>query len=286
MLDVRTPQLTPSGILLGYDGVWLDVTRQAIAENRLSDTVWKENLTHLTNGLAHDFGNLMAGIYSVSDVQLGNVSAEDPMHDLLTHIKTSSMQAQKLVRRILDLHKDKDKTEKTYHNLCDLIEEQLDLCKILVAHTTSIELTIPEQKFPVHIDESAFRQTILNLTVNARDAMGPEGRIQITLRPVEAGDEMSCIESNPIGPAPTKGVVLDFADTGPGIHPDILGKIFQPFFFHKGKRERFRIRTLQRADFCKQPWWQNRCYKYSKPRNDLSYLPSSARRINMALNLL
>ena len=142
MLDVRTPQLTRTGILLGYDGVWLDVTRQAIAENRLSDTVWKENLTHLTNGLAHDFGNLMAGIYSVSDVQLGNVSAVDPMHDLLTHIKTSSMQAQKLVRRILDLHKDKDKTEKTYHNLCDLIEEQLDLCKILVAHTTSIELTI------------------------------------------------------------------------------------------------------------------------------------------------
>ena len=235
LLDVRTPQLTPSGILLGYDGVWLDVTRQAIAENRLSDTVWKENLTHLTNGLAHDFGNLMAGIYSVSDVQLGNVSAEDPMHDLLTHIKTSSMQAQKLVRRILDLHKDKDKTEKTYHNLCDLIEEQLDLCKILVAHTTSIELTIPEQKFPVHIDESAFRQTILNLTVNARDAMGPEGRIQITLRPVEAGDEMSCIESNPIGPAPTKGVVLDFADTGLGIHPDILGKIFQPFFSTKEK---------------------------------------------------
>ena len=49
LLDVRTPQLTPSGMLIGYDGVWLDVTRQVIAENRLSDTVWKENLTYLTN---------------------------------------------------------------------------------------------------------------------------------------------------------------------------------------------------------------------------------------------
>ena len=80
------------------------------SQNRLSNCVWKENLTHLTNGLAHDFGNLMAGIYSVSDVQLGNVSAVDPMHDLLTH-KTSSMEARNC-RRILNLHKRiRNKTE-------------------------------------------------------------------------------------------------------------------------------------------------------------------------------
>ena len=233
LLDVRTPQLTPSGILIGYDGVWLDVTRQAIAENRLSDTVWKENLTHLTNGLAHDFGNLMAGIYSVSDVQLGNLQKSDPMHELLTHIKHSSMQAQKLVRRILDLHKDKDKTEKTYHDLRGLLEEQLDLCRILVARTTSIELSMPDRQLPVHIDECAFRQTVLNLTVNARDAMGPEGRIQIALRPVGSGEEMSSQPSNPIGPAPKNGVVLDFSDSGQGIPKEILGKIFQPFFTTK-----------------------------------------------------
>ncbi|MBT6959144.1 MAG: hypothetical protein HN996_12030 [Opitutae bacterium] len=232
ILDVRTALQTPSGMLIGYDGVWLDVTRQAIAENRLSDTVWKENLTHLTNGLAHDFGNLMAGIYSVTDMQLSNIPVDAPMHELLSHIKGSSLQAQKLVRRILDLHKGKE-TEKSYHDMRELVEDQLDLCKILVARTTKIELLVPKESLPVHIDEFTFRQTILNLTINARDAMGPEGFIQITLRRVEKGAEMSGELKQPMGPAPSHGVVLAFSDTGCGISTDILGKIFQPFFTTK-----------------------------------------------------
>jgi len=232
ILDVRTALLTPSGMLIGYDGVWLDVTRQAIAENRLSDTVWKENLTHLTNGLAHDFGNLMVGIYSVTDMQLSTIPDDDRMHELLSHIKSSSLQAQKLVRRILDLHKDRE-SEKSYHDLRELVEDQLDLCKILVARTTKIELLVPKEPLPVHIDEFTFRQTILNLTINARDAMGPEGFIQIALRRVAKGTEMSGILKQPMGPAPRNGVVLAFSDTGCGISMDILSKIFQPFFTTK-----------------------------------------------------
>jgi len=232
ILDVRTAQLTPSGILIGYEGVWLDVTRQAIAENRLSDTVWKENLTHLTNGLAHDFSNLMTGIHSVSDLHLASLDELNPMHEVLKQIKQSSLQAQQLVRRILDLHKDKE-VDKTYHDLRNLIEDQLDLCKILLARTTKIELTLPEDPLPVYIDESAFRHTILNLTINARDAMGPEGRIQIVLRKVTAGKEMTEAQATLMGPAPGNGVVMDFADTGCGINPEFLGNIFQPFFTTK-----------------------------------------------------
>ena len=233
VLDVRTPKLTPSGILIGYDGVWLDVTRQAIAENRLSDTVWKENLTHLTNGLAHDFGNLMAGIYSVSDMHLQNLPEQDSMYELLGNIKHSSLQAQQLVRKILDLHKDQNAGNKTYADLKVLLKEQLDLCKILVARTTSIQLSVPEDPLPVHIDESAFRQTILNLTINAREAMGPTGKIDIQLRNVNASEEMAPPGAPFMGPAPQDGVIMDFTDTGKGIPEDTIGKIFQPFFTSK-----------------------------------------------------
>jgi signal transduction histidine kinase len=233
LLDVRTPKLTPSGILIGYDGVWLDVTRQAIAENRLSSTVWKENLTHLTNGLAHDFGNLMAGIYSVSDLHLRNLEKEDSMFDLLGNIKHSSLQAQQLVRKILDLHKDQDSGDKTYHDLRTLLQEQLDLCQILVARSTSIELQVPEHALPVHIDESAFRQTILNLTINSRDAMGSKGAIQIRLREIKSSQEMAPAGAPIMGPAPQDGVIMDFSDSGTGIPPDVIGKIFQPFFSTK-----------------------------------------------------
>jgi hypothetical protein len=71
LLDVRTPSITSQGKLLGYDGVLIDITRQAIAEHRLSNSVWREGLATLTNGLVHDFSNLMAGIFSISELYFG-----------------------------------------------------------------------------------------------------------------------------------------------------------------------------------------------------------------------
>ena len=65
---VRTPSITSQGKLLSYDGVLIDITRQAIAEHRLSNSVWREGLATLTNGLVHDFSNLMAGIFSISEL--------------------------------------------------------------------------------------------------------------------------------------------------------------------------------------------------------------------------
>ena len=101
LLDVRTPIKTSGGKLLGFDGVLIDVTRQAIAEHRLSNSVWREGLTTLTNGLVHDFSNLMAGIFSISELYHGMMDKDDPMKNGIGQIKKSSMQAQQLVRRIM-----------------------------------------------------------------------------------------------------------------------------------------------------------------------------------------
>ena len=107
VLDVRTPIITGTNKLLGYDGVFIDITRQAIAEHRLSNSVWREGLTTLTNGLVHDFSNLMAGIFSISELYYSMMEKDDPMSNGMRQIKKSTMQAQRLVRRIIDLHRDK-----------------------------------------------------------------------------------------------------------------------------------------------------------------------------------
>ena len=87
LLDVRTPIITPTNKLLGYDGVFVDITRQSIAEHRLSSSVWREGLATLTNGLVHDFSNLMAGIYSISELYHGMMEKDDPMIKGMGQIK-------------------------------------------------------------------------------------------------------------------------------------------------------------------------------------------------------
>ena len=87
LLDIRTPTITSTNRLLGYDGVFIDITRQAIAEHRLSNSVWREGLATLTNGLVHDFSNLMAGIFSISELYHGMMEKDDPMLNGMGQIK-------------------------------------------------------------------------------------------------------------------------------------------------------------------------------------------------------
>src|SRR5262249_59182834 len=80
VLENRQPNVTRSGLLLGYEGVWLDVTRQTIAEKRLSTAAWKETLSVLTMGLAHDFVNVIAGIHALSVSCLQQVQSNHEFH--------------------------------------------------------------------------------------------------------------------------------------------------------------------------------------------------------------
>ena len=78
--------------------------------------VWREGLITLTNGLVHDFSNLMAGIFSISELYHGMMEKDDPMKNGIGQIKKSSMQAQQLVRRIIDLHRE-NPTNRVVHDL-------------------------------------------------------------------------------------------------------------------------------------------------------------------------
>ena len=181
LLDVRTPIKTSGGKLLGFDGVLIDVTRQAIAEHRLSNSVWREGLTTLTNGLVHDFSNLMAGIFSISELYHGMMDKDDPMKNGIGQIKKSSMQAQQLVRRIIDLHREKP-SNKVVHDLRLLLKDQMDLLQIIIPRSTKIKTDFGNETIPALIEETGFRQVILNLAINAKDAVVKNGEIKITVR--------------------------------------------------------------------------------------------------------
>ena len=228
LLDVRTPIITATQKLLGYDGVFVDITRQAIAEHRLSNAVWREGLATLTNGLVHDFSNLMAGIYSISELYFGMMEKDDPMAKGMGQIKKSAMQAQKLVRRIIDLHREKP-ASRTIHDLRLLLKDQMDLVDIIIPRSARVTTNFGTNSIPAFIEETGFRQVILNLVINARDAIDRTGKIQISLKKVSTGDPIMKGAIGKKTKAPVDGAELALSDNGKGIPEEIQGKLFDPF---------------------------------------------------------
>jgi signal transduction histidine kinase len=236
ILDVRTPLKTPGGILIGYEGVLMDVTRQALAEQRLSKSVWKDSLVQVTNGLVHDFSNLMGGIFSLSELYLTELEEKSSMHQGLTNIKKNTMQAQKLVRRIIDLHKESE-NQRSLIDIAAVTKDQIELVQVVIPKQMKLTLELPEKTIPVYLDEVIYRQTLLNLLLNARDANLKDGTIDICLAEVKKGDlyfngtisKESKLEHN--------SVVLSIKDNGCGIAEEHFSQIFKPFYSTKGKKE-------------------------------------------------
>ena len=232
LLDIRTPIITATNKILGFDGVFIDVTRQAIAEHRLTNSVWREGLTTLTNGLVHDFSNLMAGIFSISELYYSMMKKDDPMANGMGQIKKSALQAQKLVRRIIDLHRDKPAI-RSLHNLTSLLGDQMDLVGILLPPSTRVITKISKEPIYSYMEETGFRQVILNLVINARDVMDKKGKIRIQLKKVNKGDSLTANHQGEKIKVPKDGAEIIITDNGCGIEENIHEKIFDPFFSTK-----------------------------------------------------
>lgn len=234
LMEVRTPLYTTTGLLFGYEGVWLDISRQSIAENRLTSTSWKENLATITSGLVHDFSNIMAGIHSLSELYHERLEPSNTMYAGMAQIKKNSMQAQKLVRRIIDLNRDQTGF-RDYHNLENLIRDQIDLIRIILPRVIEIETEFTEQELPIYADDIAFRQMLLNLALNARDAFTEDqmGKLRICVRKVEAGQTVFAETLAGEYQTDKPSAEIIFEDNGCGIAEAHLNKVFAPFFTTK-----------------------------------------------------
>ncbi|OIO59298.1 MAG: hypothetical protein COZ46_04495 [Verrucomicrobia bacterium CG_4_10_14_3_um_filter_43_23] len=233
VLDIRTPQISPHGILIEYDGIWVDNTRQAIAESSLSSSAWKTTLATITNGLVHDFSNIMAGIFSISELYFSTIEEGNPMFKGLRQIKKNALDAQQIVQRIIELNR-KQSNSRNYYDAEQLIREQLDLIRIILPRHIQLHTEFSGEELPIYTDDVLFRQTILNLAMNASHALGNKhGKVSIKIRRIKAGETM--YGGTLAGPriAKCEGVEISFSDTGFGIPLDHLNKIFHPFFSTK-----------------------------------------------------
>ncbi len=229
VLEHREPMRSSSGLLLGYEGVWLDVTRQVIAEKRLSNAAWKETLAVLTMGLAHDFSNIMAGIHALSETFQMQVEKDHPFQEGLSLIRRNSMQANQLVHRILSLHRGKT-GDRNYENLNELVADTTELVSKITPRRIHVETNLLPEQLPLFVDAVEFRQVLVNLALNAVDAMPQGGVLRFATTRHESYPPMEHM----LGTLPRlPGVCLTVTDTGGGILGANLSRIFDPFFTTK-----------------------------------------------------
>jgi PAS domain S-box-containing protein len=229
ILEYRQAAVSKSGMVLGYDGVWLDITRQTIAEKRLSIAAWKETLALLTMGLAHDFNNLMSGILSLTELMIAQMGPESPHTPTLSLVKQSSLQASQLIQRIVTLHRSKTGVRQ-YLDLNQVVPELVELvCKVL-PRRIQVQTKLAEGQLPVYMDGVEFRQVVLNLALNAADAMPDRGVLSFQVTAHTEAQELTHAQGKfPRVPC----VCLSVRDNGTGISQRHLAHIFDPFFTTK-----------------------------------------------------
>lgn len=226
--EIRRPIRNRPGKLLGYEGFWLDITRQSIAEMRLASAAWKETLAVLTMGLAHDFNNILAGICSLSDTFLSQLDTSHPFYEGLGLITQNARQASQLVHRILNLHRGKTGL-RNYHDLNEIASDVVDLLRKVVPRRIEVTAELSASA-PLYVDSVEFRQVIINLALNAVDAMPDRGQLRLQTSVHQELPELPHYRGiRPRLPC----CCLSMVDTGCGIKSRHLETIFDPFFTTK-----------------------------------------------------
>jgi signal transduction histidine kinase len=232
--EYRHPVRTQNGLLLCWEGIWLDITRQTIAEQRLLNLSWRENLGTLTMGLAHDFCNLMSGIAGLSETFQASSSEDSPMRSGLAMIHNTAIQASKLAHRLRRLHQGLP-GEKSYQGLNEFITTLVELLQKVLPRNVRLQTQFEPGQHPIYTDPVELQQVIVNLALNAADAMPQGGQLTFQIAShAQRPDSSLKLVSSLLGNMPRTPLLrLSVQDTGTGIPERFLKSIFDPFFTTK-----------------------------------------------------
>ncbi len=207
-----------------------DVTERKLLEQQLHAAQKMESLGRMASGVAHDFNNYLTVIQGFSGLALEMaVDAPPRLHNALERISTASTRAARLTSQLL-LFARKQTTTPQRRQVNTLISELHPILLPLLSERIELKLTLDDAAGYVDIDPSQFEQLLINLAVNARDAMSDSGRLTIaTFARTLADQEPSHWGSIP----PNQYAVIEVRDTGIGIASELLQPIFEPFFTTK-----------------------------------------------------
>ena len=207
----------------------LDTTDFRKVEEQLAQSQKMNAVGQLAGGVAHDFNNVLQAIIGYSDLLLANHRPTDPSFQDIMQIKQNANRAASLVRQLLAFSR-RQTLRPEVLNLNERLYELSMLLKRLLGERIELDLSHGRDLWFVKADVNQFEQVIVNLAVNARDAMPDGGRLAIRTANVAAVD---AARLNVSGMPPADYVLIEVSDTGSGMSPEVMGKIFEPFFTTK-----------------------------------------------------
>jgi PAS domain S-box-containing protein len=206
-----------------------DITQQKRLEARLRNSHKIEAVGTLAGGIAHDFNNILSIIVGNTELAMEDTPDDSPVSGYLQEIKTASLRAKGIIRQIL-AYTHKTEQAATVVETTPLVRESLKLVRALIPKGIELIEHLADDTASIFIDSAQINQIIINLSINAAQAMPDGGTLKIRLGTIDL-DAGACTRFENIQPG--RYVHLMVSDTGPGISEEHIDRIFDPYFTTK-----------------------------------------------------
>ena len=225
--SVVVPELDPEGRTVGFFVMSIDITEQKASQAALVQAQKMEAVGQLTGGLAHDFNNLLTII-------IGNLSALQqrldggPGAEFVDPSLQAARRGAELIRRLLTFSR-RQTLEPSAVEVGALVHNMIHLLARTLGETIRIHLRLPDAPLHALVDPHQLENALLNLAINARDAMPEGGELTLAVALRQLDPALASVVEVP----PGDYVQIDVSDTGKGIEPAVLQRVFEPFFTTK-----------------------------------------------------
>ncbi len=210
-----------------------DISDQKALEDQLYQSQKMEAVGQLAGGIAHDFNNMLGVILGRTDLLLHGAGADNSQSESVREIRNAALRSAELTRQLLAFAR-KEAVSPVVVDLNSSVEDSLKMLRRLIGEDITLKWLPADSLWPVKIDPSQLNQILTNLCVNARDAVSGGGVITIETcnQSIDATYARAHADF-----APGDFVQLSVSDSGCGISPELLSRIFDPFYTTKGQGE-------------------------------------------------
>jgi two-component system, cell cycle sensor histidine kinase and response regulator CckA len=225
-----SPTFDADGAVTGVLGVAIDITERRQLEEQLRQAQKLESVGLLAGGIAHDFNNMLTAITGYAELVRDQLPPDDPLRDDVKEITAAAERAALLTYQLLAFSR-KQILQPATLSLNEVVSDISRMLHRVIGEDVTIVARMGEGLGMVNADPGQIGQVIMNLAVNARDAMPGGGTLTIETANVEI-DQGHARAHDDVRPGPY--VLLAISDTGMGMTPDVRARIFEPFFTTKG----------------------------------------------------